>query len=176
MQTTRRGLVAAAVVIGSLACSASANTPSPSPSAAPTDVAADASVIVGTPPPTPRATPEGTPAPHPSEATIDSAQIETPSPPPQATPTATPGPGLWRIDGYVVDQNGAPLTGVCVVIGPRGCWPYSPHTDERGYWSIDIAEGNSGFDFYFEMPGYTTVWWQTNPTGPTTHNVILTKS
>ena len=177
MTMTRRGLVAAAVVIASTACSAAATSPSMTPAASPSaSEPAAAEAASATPPPTPIATPTGTPAPHPSEATIDSAPIDTPTPAPNATPTPTPGPGLWRIDGYVVDTDGAPLAGVCVVIGPRGCWPYSPHTDGRGYWFIDVAATQTSFDFYFEMPGYNTIWWQTNPTGPATHNVILTKS
>ncbi len=169
----RRGLVAAAVVIASVACSATATTGSPAPSSS--DVAA-ASPTPEPTVPTPEATPEGTPAPHPDQVTVDSADIATPSPAPEATATPAPQPGLWRIDGYVVDEDGAPLKAVCVVIGPRGCQPFSPHTDERGYWFIDIAEGTSTFDFYFEMPGFNTVWWHTTPTGPTTHNVMLTKS
>ena len=172
---TRRGLVAAAVIIAATSCAATATSPSPSSSDVAAASPADSPTPTFTPPP-PASTPEGTPAPHPAEVTVDSADIATPTPVPAATPTPSPQPGLWRIDGYVVDQNGAPLQSVCVVIGPRGCWPYSPHTDARGYWFIDIAEGHSGFDFYFELPGYDTVWWQTNPTGPTTHNVILAKS
>jgi len=102
---------------------------------------------------------------------VDRAQIDRVVARP--TPTASPEPGLWRIDGFVVDDGGAPLAGVCVVIGPLGCRQYSPHTDDRGYWFIDIAEGHTMFDFYFEMPGKKTVWWQTRPDGPTQHNVKL---
>lgn len=171
---TRRGLVAAAVVIALASCSATGTTQTPA--ATSSDVAAAPSATPEATAPTPQATPEGTPAPHPAEVTIDSADIATPPPPPEATATPSPQPGLWRIDGYVVDENDTPLKSVCVVIGPRGCQPFSPHTDARGYWFIDIAEGHTSFDFYFEMPGYNTVWWQTTPTGPTTHNVILTKS
>jgi hypothetical protein len=127
--------------------------------------------------PTPRTTPPGTPAPAPTQAITDSTPIDraqidkvVPGPP---TPTPSPQPGLWRIDGYVVDERGEPLSGVCVVIGPLGCRQYSPHTDDRGYWFIDIAEGHTAFDFYFEMPGKKTVWWHTVPVGPTEFNVKL---
>lgn len=103
---------------------------------------------------------------------MDKAQIDK-IVPVKPTATASPQPGLWRVDGYVVDEDGAPLAGVCVVIGPRGCQQWSPHTDDRGYWFIDIAEGHTIFDFYFEMPGKKTVWWHTIPEGPTEFNVKL---
>jgi len=174
---SRRGLLAAAAIIASIACSALGASPTPSTSeASPSDVAGASPSAEPTAPPTPRTTPPGTPAPVPSEITIDSAAIETPPPAAQAAPTAPPDPGLWRIDGYVVDERGAPLSAVCVVIGPHGCRQFSPHTDERGYWFLDIAEGSSTFDFYFEMPGYNTVWWHTTPAGPTEFNVVLVKS
>jgi len=119
-----------------------ASTPSDAPAVAP-----------------PQATPEGTPAPIPSEAVAVSAEIKIPSPRPNPTETPAPQAGLWRVDGYVVDADGKPLKNVCVVIGPNGCRPFSPHTDDRGYWFIDVAEGHTTFDFYFEMPGHQTVWW-----------------
>ena len=75
----------------------------------------------------------------------------------------------------MVDEDGAPLENVCVVIGPNGCKPFSPHTDDRGYWSIDIAEGRPTFDFYFEIPGHNTVWWRVIPEGPTQFNVVLAR-
>jgi hypothetical protein len=128
-------------------------------------------------PPTPVPTPSGTPAPIPSEATVESAQIETPSPKPQATPIPTPDPSTWRLEGTVVDEDGKPLEAVCVVVGPRGCQPYSPHTDENGHYFLDVAHGDitTKFDFYFEMPGHQTVWWQVTPNGPTVFNVVLRK-
>jgi hypothetical protein len=125
--------------------------------------------------PTPVPTPSGTPAPAPSEATVESAQIETPSPKPAATPIPTPDPALWRIEGTVVDEAGKPLEAVCVVVGPHGCQPYSPHTDENGHYYLDVAHGDitTKFDFYFEMPGHKTVWWEVTPNGPTVFNVVL---
>jgi len=84
---------------------------------------------------------------------------------------------MWRIEGTVVDEAAQPLEAVCVVIGPRGCQPYSPHTDENGHWFVDVAHSDitTSFDFYFEMPGYKTVWWNMAPNGPTVFNVVLRK-
>ena len=84
---------------------------------------------------------------------------------------------MWRIEGTVVDEAGIPLETVCVVVGPRGCQPYSPHTDENGHWFVDVAHSaiTTSFDFYFEMPGYKTVWWNMAPNGPTVFNVVLRK-
>jgi hypothetical protein len=127
--------------------------------------------------PTPRTTPPGTPAPTPEAALSDAASAEiktTPAPP--ATPTPTPEQGLWRIQGYVVDESEQPLEGVCVVVGPHGCKPFSPHTDERGHWFLDVAAGqDTAFDFYFEIPGHKTVWWHSRPNGPVEFNVVLRK-
>jgi len=123
------------------------------------------------------ATPEGTPAPKPSEAvdTAASASVTPPSPSPAATPTPSPQPGLWRVQGYAVDESGNPLTNVCVVVGPHGCQKFSPHTDAHGHYFLDVAATTVGtsFDFYFEMPGRETVWWHFTPVGPTEFNVVL---
>jgi hypothetical protein len=148
------------------------------PSATPTDVAAaSASPGEETPVPSPRTTPPGTPAPAPSEAATTSEPVATPTPRPEATPTPTPDPAVWRIQGYVVDEDGKPLEAVCVVVGPHGCQRFSPHTDERGHYFLDVAHGEirTMFDFYFEMPGHKTVWWQVTPNGPTEFNVVLRK-
>jgi hypothetical protein len=148
-----------------------ATTSSASPTAS---QSADASASQ-TPAPavTPRTTPPGTAAPIPSSAVGVSADIKTPSPRPNATETPAPEFGLWRLEGYVVDENGAPLEAACVVLGPNGCKPFSPKTDDRGYWFIDIGAGRTTFDFYFEIPGHQTVWWRVIPEGPTQFNVIL---
>lgn len=166
---TVRGLAAAAVFF-SLSCSSAPVTSGP-PSASPAEPSESATAV-----PTPRTTPPGTPAPPPSEPTAQSASIEEPPAPAEATPTPAPQPGLWRIQGYVVDDAGTPLAGVCVVIGPKGCQRYSPHTDERGHYFIDVAEGSTTFDFYFEMPGHQTVWWHVTPEGPIEFNVVLQRS
>ena len=132
-------------------------------------------MFVATALPTPRTTPPGTPAPLPTAAVGQSADITTPTPAPNASPTASPEPSLWRLDGFVVDDEGAPLVSACVVIGPLGCKDWSPKTDDRGYYFIDVATGHTTFDIYFEMPGHKSVWWRVIPQGPTTFNVILPK-
>lgn len=151
---------------------------SPTPTATPTEAAAGSTQPgAETPPPTPRTTPPGTPAPAPSEATIESVPVETPTPKPAATPSPTPDPAVWRIEGTVVDEAGKPLEAVCVVVGPHGCQRFSPHTDESGHYFVDVAHSDitTKFDFYFEMPGHKTVWWQVTPNGPTEFNVVLRK-
>ena len=115
------------------------------------------------------ATPEGTPAPKPSEAvdTAASVSVTPPSPPAAATATPSPQPGLWRVEGYVIDETGNPLKNVCVVVGPHGCQKFSPHTDEQGHYFLDVAAATdviTSFDFYFETPGRETVWWHFTPT------------
>ena len=147
------------------------------PGATPTEVApASPSPNLETPEP-PRTTPPGTPAPAPSEATVESVEVKMPSPRPAATPTRSPDPAVWRIEGTVVDEAGNPLEAVCVVVGPHGCQRFSPHTDEAGHYFLDVAHGalRTTFDFYFEMPGHQTIWWQVTPNGPTEFNVVLRK-
>jgi hypothetical protein len=132
-------------------------------------------------PSAPAPTPSGTPAPAPSEAvdTGASASVTPPTPAPAATATPSPQPGLWRVEGYVVDEAGNPLKGVCVVVGPHGCQRFSPHTDEQGHYFLDVAatrDVTTAFDFYFEMPGHETVWWHFVPAGPIEFNVVLKQS
>jgi hypothetical protein len=79
----------------------------------------------------------------------------------------------------VVDESGNPLKNVCVVVGPRGCQRYSPHTDDQGHYYLDVAANKdvtTAFDFYFEMPGRETVWWHVVPGGPTEFNVVLKRT
>ena len=150
--------------------------PTATPTATPTaEVTPSAEATFTEPPPTPF----GTPAPIPSEPTEVSASVTPPSPPARATPTPTPQPGLWRVEGYVVDESGDPLKNVCVVVGPHGCQRYSPHTDEQGHYFLDVAANRdvtTAFDFYFEMPGRETVWWHFVPGGPIEFNVVLKPS
>jgi hypothetical protein len=84
---------------------------------------------------------------------------------------------MWRIEGTVVDEAGKPLEAVCVVVGPHGCQRFSPHTDETGHYFVDVGHSSitTSFDFYFEMPGYKTVWWNMAPNGHTEFNVVLRK-
>ena len=168
---TRRGLVAAALVVASIACTQS---PQPAANSSASPSSSETVSAEQTAPPTPRTTPPGTPAPTPDAPTADSAPVDVSSIPPEPAATPSPQPGLWRIQGFVVDDDGHPLSGVCVVIGPLGCKPFSPHTDDRGHWFIDIAAAkDTTFDFYFEMPGHKTVWWHATPTEPTEFNVVL---
>ena len=156
--------------VGALQPAASAS-PELTASATPT---ASTVAIATEPPPTP----EGTPAPQPTAA-VDTNASASVKPPAKASPTATAQPGLWRVEGYVVDDSGSALANVCVVVGPHGCQKYSPHTDERGHYFLDVAattDPPASFDFYFEMPGRETIWWHFTPTGPIEFNVVLKPS
>ncbi len=155
-----RGLLAAALAVSLAACSGLA---APAPGA-----------TVGASSPT--EAPSRTPITSPSIAIAFSAKIRTPEPIAGATPTPTPGPGLWRIQGYVVDAEGTPLADVCVAVGPNGCQKFSPHTDDRGHWFLDVAAGRANFDFFLSLPGYDTVWLHLQPTGPAEYNVVLVRA
>jgi hypothetical protein len=128
-----------------------------------------------------RATPPGTPAPRPSTfvGLTQSIPVKV-TPGVRATPT--PEPGLWRIEGYVVDESGAPIENVCVVIGPVPCQPFTPKTDERGHYFFDVASAPVNavtqvtFDLYFEYPGRETKWVRIIPTSSTVFNLILRRS
>ena len=127
-----------------------------------------------------RSTPVGTAAPRPTSFVLIAASIPV-SPPAAPRSSPTPEPGLWRLEGYIVDESGAPIENVCVVIGPVACQQYSPKTDERGHYFLDIgAVGTQvkplSFDFYFEIPGRQTLWLRLNPTGATTFNAVLKRT
>ena len=131
-------------------------------------------------PPRVRSTPVGTPAPRPPTFVGIAASIPV-SPPPAPRSSPTPEPGLWRLEGYIVDEAGKPIENVCVVIGPVPCAQYSPHTDERGHYFVDIAAAGSqtvllAYDFYFEIPGRQTVWLRMTPTGSSTFNAVLKRT
>jgi hypothetical protein len=131
-------------------------------------------------PPRVRSTPVGTAAPRPATFVLISASVPV-SPPPAPRSTPTPEPGLWRLEGYIVDESGKPIENVCVVIGPVGCGQYTPKTDERGHYFVDIAAVGSAtllqdFDFYFEIPGRQTIWLRMTPQGSTTFNAVLKRS
>jgi hypothetical protein len=169
----RVAAITAAILTATVACGPSVTSPSASPSPEPTASGLATPSFVITTAPTPRPTLEGTPGPRPTAGVAGSASIQPPPPRANATPSPTPDPEVWRIEGYVVDQAGKPLDGVCIVLGPTSCQVWSPKTDDRGYYFIDIAKGNSVFDIFFEMPGHKTVWWKAIPQGPTQFNVIL---
>ena len=144
---------------------AAAASPAPEPSATPPRV---------------RSTPAGTPAPRPTNFVSISASVPV-SPPAAPRSSPTPEPGLWRLEGYIVDEAGKPIENVCVVIGPVGCGQYSPKTDERGHYFVDIAAAGTAtlplaYDFYFEIPGRQTIWLRMNPQGSTTFNAVLKRS
>jgi len=155
------------------------------PASLPEPTASAAAVSTPTSEPTPfrpRATPPGTPAPRPSTFVLISSSIPVNKVPPAPKPTATPEAGLWRLEGYVVDESGDPIENVCVVIGPVGCQTYTTKTDERGHWFLDIASGpitpltQVNFDFYFEIPGRETVWLRMTPQSSTVFNLVLRKT
>ena len=79
------------------------------------------------------------------------------APSPSATPTIAPG--FARFEGHVIDENGAGLADVCVIIATVGsCQPASPRTDAQGHWSIDLPSGSDpsgiAWDITFEKSGY----------------------
>jgi hypothetical protein len=152
-----------------------------SPKAATTPVAEATPTVE--PPATParvRSTPFGTAAPRPAIflRAEDSISVNPPSAP-RSSPT--PEPGLWRLEGYIVDESGKPIENVCVVIGPVPCAQYSPHTDERGHYFLDIAAVGSqtvplAYDFYFEMPSRETIWLRLTPTNSIVFNAVMKRA
>ena len=168
-------MVATVIVVGAVL----ALTFSPKPSGAPS-VATSPTVDSSATPPRVRSTPVGTAAPRPATFVSIAASVAV-SPPPAPRASPTPEPGLWRLEGYIVDESGKPIENVCVVIGPVPCAQYSPHTDERGHYFVDIAAVGSqtvllNYDFYFEIPGRQTVWLRMTPTGSTTFNAVLKRT
>ena len=110
-------------------------------------------------------------------ATIATAAPATPeptaaTPPAEGTPfrLITPGPtvpaGHWRWTGSVIDQDGKPLAGVCVHIGPGECRFNSVRTDEQGKWVIDFPQVDVQYDFHFVKEGYQTVDLSIRTVGP----------
>ena len=80
-----------------------------------------------------------------------------------------------------MDESGKPIENVCVVIGPVACSQYSPKTDERGHYFVDIAAAGTNtvllaYDFYFEIPGRETVWLRMTPQGSTAFNAVLKRT
>jgi len=159
------GILAVAMNPGTTPVAIASPTPTVEPSATPPRV---------------RSTPFGTPAPRPATfvAPLDSIHVN-PKPAPRSSPT--PEPGLWRLEGYMVDETGEPIENACVVIGPVPCAQYSPHTDERGHYFIDIAAAGSqtvplAYDFYFEIPGRQTIWLRLTPTGSIIFNAVMKRT
>jgi hypothetical protein len=95
---------------------------------------------------------------------------------PKAAPTAYPPPpveGLWRIEGHLADEQGKPIEGVCLAIGPVGCQPVSPRSDKDGNFYFDLPVANVDYDFHFTKPGYQQLDTRAHPTGPSTFNFVL---
>lgn len=144
----------------------------PSPTATATLVIAQSSPTASaTEPGTSPATPSPTLPPDVDRAAETSAPV---SPPPPATPWPTPDPAIWRYEGAIVDEKGAPLKGVCIAIGPRGCVRGSIRTDDNGRYYVDMPQNATiVYEFTFMLDGYEVVWHRAQPSGPTVFNVIL---
>ena len=173
----RIGAAAVAVlVIGGILAVALSPKVEPAPAAAVATQTVEPSATA----PRVRSTPVGTAAPRP--ATFVGLEKSIPvSPPPAPRSSPTPEPGLWRLEGYIVDESGKPLENVCVVIGPVPCAQYSPKTDERGHYFVDIAAAGTNtvllaYDFYFEIPGRETIWLRMTPQGSSTFNAVLKRT
>ena len=97
---------------------------------------------------------------------------------PKPTPTPYPPPtveGLWRIEGHVADEQGKPIEGVCLAIGPVGCQPVSPHSDKDGNFYFDLPVASVDYDFHFTKPGYQQLDARVKPTGPSNFNYVMKK-
>ena len=80
-----------------------------------------------------------------------------PAPPFFFIPTPTPTPALYtRFHGRVLDATtGAPIPGVCIVIGSLDCGPDKPHSDAGGYWEATVTL-QPYWDFQWQKVGYQT--------------------
>jgi hypothetical protein len=99
-------------------------------------------------------------------------------PPTQRPATATPGLGpgtVYRIEGVIVDELGAPLTDVCIAIGPNGCQEHSPRTDTRGVFFIDFPAAAVSYDLHFTKDGYKEIVKRLQPTQNQVLNLVLGK-
>ena len=97
--------------------------------------------------------------------------LPTPSP---ATPTPGRNPGtLYRIEGVVVDEVGAPVPDVCIAIGPNGCQPHSPRTDDRGVYYVDFPDAQVSYDLHFTKDGYKDYATRLQPTQNQVLNIVL---
>lgn len=86
----------------------------------------------------------GSRPPAPASATPDVAE----------SPTPPPSPNAWRLDGVVMDEQGKPVEGVCVGLGPSICTDVNPRTDAKGRWYIDLPKAAVDYDFHFTRPGF----------------------
>jgi hypothetical protein len=77
-----------------------------------------------------------------------------PLPPVAPGPTPIPS-GYVRFHGRVFDAvTGAPMPGVCIIIGSLDCGPDKPHTDALGYWEATVTM-QPYWDFGWQKLGYT---------------------
>jgi len=78
-----------------------------------------------------------------------------PAPPVLTIPTPTPTPTLYtRFHGRVLDATtGAPVPGVCIVIGSLDCAPDNPHSDAGGYWEATVTL-QPYWDFQWQKTSY----------------------
>jgi hypothetical protein len=91
-----------------------------------------------------------------------------------ATPTPGLGPGTaYRIEGVVVDDVGAPISNVCIAIGPNGCQEHSPRTDARGVYYIDFPQALVDYDLHFTKDGYKEFTQRLRPTQSQVLNIVL---
>ena len=99
-----------------------------------------------------------------------------PIPATQRPATATPGLGpgaAYRIEGIVVDSLGTPISDVCIAIGPNGCQPHSPRTDERGVYYVDFPPAQVAYDLHFTKDGYKEYATRVQPTANQVLNLVL---
>ena len=97
---------------------------------------------------------------------------------PKPTPTPYPPPtveGLWRIEGHVADEQGKPIEGVCLAIGPVGCQPVSPRSDKDGNFYFDLPVASVDYDFHFTKAGYQQLDARVHPAGPANFNYVMKK-
>jgi hypothetical protein len=98
-----------------------------------------------------------------------------PSPTPTPTMIPSPPPGVWRIDGVVLDEQGKPVKDVCVGIGPGICTNVNPRTDADGYWSIELPKASVDYDFHFTKAGYKQLDMHIKPVTSQTFTLRLTR-
>ncbi|MBM4420093.1 MAG: hypothetical protein FJ034_00600 [Chloroflexi bacterium] len=99
--------------------------------------------------------------------------VPTPVPfPSGAVAAANPvPPGMQRFQGLVLALNtGAPIPGVCIAIGPRGCVDLSPKTDASGTWTADLPVGGGSLvrEFCFTKSSYHPEYRSHSPQKPIT--------
>jgi hypothetical protein len=93
-------------------------------------------------------------------------------------PPATPTPGLnpgtaYRVEGVIVDELGAPLSDVCIAIGPNGCQVHSPRSDTRGVYFLDFPKAEVDYDLHFTKDGYKEFLQRLRPTQNQVLNIVL---